>query len=232
MPKAKGLKCPVESCAGTYNLTHANSIPLFVCDMCGHQDDTWQRFYDNYLQLYRTKNNWEQPKNGVSCVLGLFCRLYKNRYGVDFLFTPKSPNPFKSKECKDAQVLIAAFGGALPVVDYLKWAFEQGGIPKSSQVVSLAYLTTPNLIRKFLLINKRKHVLTRSSPVPTSFLEWCKISIPELLNNYTLDTMNDLGSLLSYVKSVSLDDNSPEAQAIQAATKLSLIVDGQLNIER
>lgn len=178
------------------------------------------------------KDNWNESKNHVSCIIGMFCHMYKEHYNIDYTFVPKSPNPYGSKECRDAWALLSAFdGNACDVRKYIYWVFKRG-ITSTTTITNFGYLNAPGLIRKYKLYASRKHILNRSSKLPSEFIEWCKSSIPEIFTKCALDTMNDLGALLSYVTHYSekITSESAEKQAITKAESIGLIKDGRLNI--
>jgi hypothetical protein len=180
------------------------------------------------------KENWDVVGNHVSCVLGAFCHKYKERYGTDYAFVPRGPNPFSEKECRDAHLMIATFGGdAHEVRRYIVWAFGKG-LGSNIKITSLAYLNAPGLVRKYKLYAEKKHVLTRSSPLPSAFVDWCKQSATDIFLNYALETMNDLGALLNYVTIYNheLLEHSVEKQVIKKAAECLLVKDGKLNIAR
>jgi hypothetical protein len=221
-----------KECPGKYVLTYESNAPIFTCDSCGHQDLTWKKFYDEYLQLYKDKNNWEEPKNNVSCLIGMFCYLYKEFYKTDYTFVPKNPNPYSSKECRDAWTLIASFGGNVHESrKYIYWLFKRG-INKTTTITNFGYLLAPGLIRKYKLYSIKKNVLTRASKLPEEYISWCKETIPEIFTKYAMETMNDLGALLGYVKHYSdtIGEDSAERKALSKSEQYGLIKEGKLNI--
>ena len=217
------------TCLGKYYLQYEDSAPIFVCDKCGEKELTWKKFYSEYLQLYKIKENWNSEKDKVSCVLGFFCHMYKETYKTDYVFVPKSFNPFSSKECRDTWTLLASFGGnANDVRKYLFWLFKKC-INKNTGITSFGYVNTPNLIRKYNLYNISKDIFQRETKLPIEFIDWCKSIIPDIFKSYALDTMNDLGALISYCKAYG-SENSIETQAIEKAKQLGLIKNNKLNI--
>lgn len=221
--------CKDKSCGGKYLLTYEGGAPIFTCEKCGDQDLTWKKFYKEYLQLFRTKSNWSVKKHQVSCVIGFFCHMYKEFYKTDYVFVPKNPNPYGAKECKDAWSLLAAFNGdAHQARKYIYWAFKKG-IGAKANIVSFAYINTPGLIRRYNLYNKKKRVLSRESKLPKKFIDWCRDNASNIFDNYELDTMNDLGALLSYTTHYNKSDG-PEGLVLEQASKLNLIKSGKLNV--
>jgi len=187
-----------KKCPGKYLLTYENNAPVFTCDICGDKELTWQKFYNEYLQLFNKKEKWDNKKDQVSCIIGFFCYMYKDFYGTEYVFVPKNPNPYGSKECKYGWSLLASFNGsAHSVRKYLFWLFKRG-LNKKATITSFGYVNTPALIRKYNLYHKKKNILTRAAKLPNKFVDWCQQNTPEIFKHYALETMNDLGALLSY----------------------------------
>lgn len=232
--KKRKLRCrcqkkltTTEKCPGSLLLVQENNIPIFVCDFCGSRDETWKRFYDEYLKLYEYKDNWTIPKHKISCIIGQFCHLYKKRYDVDYLFVPKNPNPYGAKECRDANILLSTFkGDALEVRKYLIWAFKCG-IPRNSKITSVGYLCVEGLIRKYMLSEEKRNIFSRTSKL-TELTEWCNKN--NIKYDFELETMNDLGAILNYTiqNNLELKNDCPEKIIIGRAKEMGLIDDNNL----
>jgi hypothetical protein len=220
-----------EQCLGSLTLEYEEGAPVFVCERCGGRDETWKKFYTEYLKLYTVEEHWKEPKHQISCILGLFCSEYLKKYNTNYLFVPRNPNPYSAKECRDANLMLATFGkNGLEVRTYIIWAFKFG-LGSNAQITSIAYLNAPGLIRKFKLWLEKRKTPTRSTQLPKEFLDWCKIEVPELFTKYTLETINDLGAVLNYARTYSAESQI-ELKAIQQATTLGLIKDDKLNAGR
>ena len=218
-----------QKCLGNLELGFDDSIPIFTCEKCGFIDDAWKKFYNEYLNLFRSEDNWKEAKNQVSCIIGLFCSEYEKKYGIKYIFVPKNQSPFNAKECRDAWIMLAAFEkNALEVRKYILWSFKYGIGPKA-KITSLAYLNVGGLIREYNLWSLKRNVFRRDSLLPDSLIEWCKNNISEVFKKHSLETMNDLGAILSYSKTY-FEKDSIEEMIINKAVELGLIKDGQLNI--
>lgn len=128
--------------------------------------------------------------------------------------------------------MLSAFeGNAHEVRKYIYWFFTKF-IGRGTDITSLAYLNAPGILRKYKLYVEKKKTFTRASNLPKEFVSWCQDNIPDIFDTYELGTMNDLGALLSYVKSYSdeIDVESSEFRAIAQATKMNLIKNDKLNI--
>jgi len=217
-------------CLGKYSLDFDGNIPIFTCDTCGHKDVTWKKFYEEYLQLYKVRENWYEPKNAVSCVLGIFCHCYREFYQTDYTFVPKTPNPYGIKECRDVWVLLAMFNKNIhDARKYIVWLFGKG-LNKGTSITNFGYILTPALVQKYKLYSIKKNVLNRASKLPENFIEYCKTNFSEIFNTTSLDTMNDLGALLAHVKcyDIGFRPDSVEKKVLEAAEQMGLVKDGKL----
>jgi hypothetical protein len=216
-------------CGGKYSLSYDVNAPIFICEKCGNKNLTWKKFYDEYLQLFKKEENWNSNEHKISCIIGFFCYKYKEKYEVNYTFVPSNPNPYSSKECKDAWSVLAAFSGdANKVRKYMVWLFKN--LNKNTNIISFGYLKTQGLINKYNLKNATKDILHRESKLPMAFLNWCKQNCPKIFENYTLETMNDLGAILGACKTYKIDKNSSEHMIIEEAKKIGLIKLEKLNI--
>jgi len=155
--------------------------------------------------------------------------MYKEHYNTDYIFVPTNRNPYSCKECKDAWKLLATFkGNANDVRKYIFWIFKKL-IRNNTNITSLGYINTPGIIRKYNIYVAKKSSITRSSKLPKQFIDWCNNNIPEIFEDYELSTINDLGALLNSTKFYG-ENNQSEKMAIEMATKLNLIKNGNLNL--
>lgn len=221
-----------EQCSGKYILTYDDDAPVFTCEKCGHQDTTWYKFYTEYLNIFREKDNWDVKKHQVTCVIGFFCHMYKEFYGINYTFIPKNPNPYSAKECRDAWSLLVAFNGdAHKARKYIYWLFKKQ-INRDTNITSFGYINTPGIIRKYLLQSKKENSLSRESKLPKDFTDWCKDNTPDIYSRYALDTLNDLGALLSYINCYKDDfpESTSERKVLVKAESRGFIKSGKLNI--
>lgn len=229
--RRKLINCADKNCNGKYNLSYENDAPVFTCNTCDKQDLSWKKFYSEYLQLYKEKDNWDVEKHKVTCIIGFFCHMYEGFYGTKYIFVPTNRSPYSCKECKDAWKLLATFkNDAHETRKYIYWVFKKL-IRKNTSIVSFGYINSPGIIRKYNLHNLKKHTITRSTKLPDEFISWCRNNVSNLFSQYELSTVNDLGALLSVVKFYNSEELREERMAIQVAERLNLVKDGVLNIK-
>lgn len=206
---------------GSMILAQGDFGPFFVCDHCGAENRTWEKFFTEYLLLYRDMENWEQPKHKTSCLLGFFMYQYQKKYGVEYALIPQNPNPFSSKEVVDLSRILATFGGdAKEVARYIKWVFDKK-IRESTKLTSIAYFKAPDLVRKFKLMRAEKKKQKRSEGLPRKLVEWIQKEVPEVLEQYEMKTLNDLYSLKNFVATYDLQDG-PEIILLDKAKEFGL----------
>lgn len=224
-------QCIQKSCPGKYKLSHVADVPIFTCNKCGHQDLSWQKFYHDYMELYKNKENWNNSKHHVACLLGFFMHMYCKRYGTPYILVPKNPNVFGSKEIKDTWELLGSFGGdANKARRYLYWLFKRG-LNRNTEITHFGYVNTPGLIRKYNIYANKKHTLRRESKLPSKFVNWCQENEPNIFKQYNLETMNDLGALHAFANG-SNDCGGQVHRVIEYAIKVGLIKNRKLNIGR
>jgi hypothetical protein len=226
------VKCTEDGCSGRFNVVYEDCAPIFICDTCSKKDLTWKKFYEDYLQLFVKRENWNIKKHQTSCIMGFFCHMYYEFYKVEYLFWPSNRNPFSSKECVDANKILASFNGnAHEVRKYIYWVFKKG-INKNTTITDFGYINAPGLIRKYNLYVKKKNTFRRESKLPKDFIEWCKTNKPGVFDEYNLETMNDLGAMLNFYNTYSTERNMKiESDVILKAKQIGLINKyGNLNI--
>jgi len=157
--------------------------------------------------------------------------MYDEKYGIPYTFVPQNPNPYSSKECKDAWKLIVSFGNDLTAVrKYIYWLFKKQ-LSSNTDIVSFNYINAAGLIRKYKIHFEKNKGFSRSSKVPSSLVSWCESHAPEVLENYELSTMNDLGALVAYYNKFKESAGlGKESLVISKAEQLGLIKNGKLNI--
>jgi len=239
MPKNKSKRKPSECrrkkggeyCSGKYKLAPDHFPPLFVCNKCGDENDNWIRFYEQYRYLYKQKENWDEPKHKVSCVLGFFLFKYREFYGIDYSFAPKSPNFYGCKEVRDINQLLSIFDGdAHAIRRYIHWVFKTV-IRRNTNIISFAYINTIGIIRKYNLYESKKNAITRHTGLPNMFLSWCRKEAPTIFDQYELSTVNDLGALLRSTQHYGASQGSIEQVVLERAEVTGLIKNGKLNIK-
>ena len=106
-----------------------------------------------------------------------------------------------------ARRLLAMFdGNAKMVKNYIKWVFHFKVKNTNYQVTSLGFFVSEKFQQEYYHARSRAKVIRRSTPLPETFLSWCKENIPEIFELRSLSTWNDLNGCISYVKNRGKND--------------------------
>lgn len=90
-------------------------------------------------------------------------------------------------------------GNAKSVGNFIKWVFKFK-VKKNYQITSLGFFVSEKFQQQYNQAKARSRVLRRSTPLPSSFIDWCLDKIPEIFKLRDLKTWNDLNGCVSYVK--------------------------------
>lgn len=215
-------------CGEVKTITYAGQklqYPVFYCSFCDRTDkNEWEAWYNEYKNLWSDKKNWDN-KNGVSCIVGYFCNLYKKYYDKEYAFSYGSPNPYIDKDFLIARKLLTMFDGeAFEVGLYIKWMFEFHVKNKKKKITSMGFLTIQNLVNDFKLKRKKAKQIKRISPLPKPFIDWCSKNYPDIFSKCALETWNDLNGLITYVSCwKNLDDEAMEKKILKYAVETGLL---------
>ena len=175
---------------------------LYLFKGTSKQEDFMER-----LEEWKNNDKWS-----ALVVVGYFCFKYGLSNGTPYLFA-NAKNPFKSKETRFAAQLVATFREKEVLKDYLDWIFDVK-CNSSFNVFGINVLTHGWLINEYNCSKRKKKKITRTTPLPQDYKDWCKNNIPALFEDYELETYGNLKTLLGMVNS-----NYAEDLVIRAITK-------------
>jgi hypothetical protein len=204
--------------------------PVFSCPTCGPSKNEWEVWWNKYKDLWKDKENWQNKKDAISCIVGYFCHKYEEFYGNSFSFSYSSPTPFKDKEFTMARRLLAMFeGNAWEVAQYIKWGFPN--VVKNPQycVTGLGFFTKADIAIRFKNIRAQSRVIRRRTPLPKDFLEWCQANHPDIFERQELHTWNDLNGIVTHVKSYGLEN--VEGFIVEEAIRRRLLISGEDGVQ-
>lgn len=160
-------------------------------------DKTVSELYEQLMAEVHIKNgeeipvaDWKSPQ-----ILRQYCLSYKERYGLDYMFTA---SPFGSFEMREAKKILTAFDeNATETVQFLKWCFE-----KKSHEATIKFPLTPrfcsndNVIREFRQNGagpvQQVAKVERKSVLPTQFIEWIVSTYPHIQETFHLSKLEEL----------------------------------------
>lgn len=198
--------------------------PVFSCPDCGPAKNDWEIWWNKYKDLWKDKQNWQEKKNYVSCIVGYFCHRYEEFYGRTFAFSYSSPTPYKDKQFTMARRLLVMFDGdAWEVGQYVKWGFTKL-ISPNYHITGLGFFTKNDIANRFKVFRAKRRQIRRRTPLPKDFIEWCKTQATQIFDNQELENWNDLNGLVSVVKSYGMDNI--EGKVVEEAVKRKMLPEG------
>lgn len=199
--------------------------PVFSCPECGPARNDWEKWWNDYRDLWREKENWKQKKHAPSCVVGYFVHKYEEFYGQPFSFSYSSPVPYKDKQFTMARRLLAMFNGqAWEVGQYIKWGFAKVVKTPSYHVTGLGFFTKEDIVNRFKVARAKSKVIRRRTPLPKDFIRWCIDNQPEIFELQELETWNDLNGIVTHVKIYG--SNCIEGRVVEEAVQRRMLPEG------
>lgn len=227
LKKSKRKSAPECKCGKTKEIEWQGDgvqYPVFFCPDCGPAKNDWEKWWNEYRDAWKDKENWQQKKHQVSCIVGYFCHRYEKQYEQPFAFSYSSPIPYKDKEFVMARRLLTMFdGNAWEIGQYIKWGFEKL-ISPGYIITGLGFFTKPNIANRFKVLRAKRKVIRRRTPLPKNFIEWCKTNYPEIFELQELEVWNDLNGLVTHVKFYGLD--GIEGSVVREAVRQKMLPEG------
>lgn len=203
MPKKKTLIHAPKSCGGNYTTEyHEDNIPYLLCDTCGHKIDDWQTWNSQYKDLWRDDSNWKAKKNHLTVLLGYFCAVYENHYGISYTLSLNERGLFRGPEVNVLRRIYAMLNGdPWKVKDYIDFIFARKVQKRKKRITSLSYLAVTDFVHEYKLAAQKAQYVYRSTPLPEKMLKWIHKCAPGVEDCMTLQDFGDLKLLLTHYRS-------------------------------
>jgi hypothetical protein len=111
-------------------------------------NEKYKKFFDSFAEI----DSLEISKWKVNHLIGYFCKLYKQKYQIDYKFKFNSPAPSKCYEVfqvkKLGQILTS---DPVKLKKYIDWAFEEKSKFAKRRITSIAFLSTDYLVTEYKL---------------------------------------------------------------------------------
>jgi hypothetical protein len=194
--------------------------PVFSCPEHGKSNE-WEVWWDKYSTLGGSIKHWENGRDRPSCVLNCFCRTYREFFGFDYTFDYSTPIPYKNKDFTMARRILTMFrDDYMQIPNYIKWVFNKRVRSKNYPVNSFGFFASSRFVNEYKAARNRSKKPTRSTKIPSRFLDWCSEEYPEVLKTYELKTFNDLNVLIAIVNAYN---RKPEQEVVKKARELKII---------
>lgn len=227
MSKKKTLIHAPKKCGGTFTIEYSDSnIPKLVCETCAHTVDDWIKWDSQYKNLWEVKGNWDDKRNHLSCILGYFCALYKDTYGVEFTLSLNENGLFRGPEINVLRRIYAMLDSdPWKTKDYIDFYFQVKIKQKKKKISSLGALAVASIVQEFKLALKKSEQIDRDTTLPPKMLEWVNAFAPDVNNIMSLKDFGDLNVLLKYYKTGFVKKTGDIVKFVEKLQKLGYIDD-------
>jgi hypothetical protein len=208
MSKKKEIRHSTKKCDGLLETQYTDdSVPVLVCDKCGHRIEDWVKWHLTYSDFWKDKEKWEAKKDHLVVLLGYFSHLYYQYYNTTYTLSLSEKGLFRGPEIHQIRRMYGMLdSNALMAKHYMEWLFETKVRQRKRKITSLGFLATPGIITEYKLFLQRSMKIRRNTPIPVSMLEWIAEHVPEISNHVTLADHGDLHVMLSHYKRGHLND--------------------------
>lgn len=208
-----------KSCGGIFvtEFTEEN-IPFLKCDKCSHIIDDWIKWENLYSSFYKDDNKWSDKRNHMVCLLGQFCALYNEQYGMKYSMSLSEKGLFHGTEMALLRrVMRMLDNNASLTKEYIDWIFLTKVKNRKKKITSLSFMCVPDFVQEFKFARKKAQTISRDTPLPQKMLDWVNHFIPGIHNYVSLKDFNDLSILLTHHRNGHLLNVS---EVISFVTKL------------
>jgi len=137
---------------------------------------------------------WKTPH-----LLGYFVKKYEEVFNIRFAFS--SHNVFNSKEMRDVKRLRSYFDSAVEVKEYIDWFYEVKRREPGIRSVGTGILVYAGMINEYKQKRTASGTKTsRNGILDKSFIDWVNVNAPEVLERFTLQTLEDLSWIIDAAK--------------------------------
>lgn len=212
-----------KDCGAKYEIEHTGlGVPYLECSGCGHKVDDWVRWAEDYSKYWEEKERWENKRDHLVCLLGLFVSLYKANYGIDFSFSLNERGLFRSAEANQIRKLYHSFDGdAALAAAYIRWVFAKKVVERKRKITSLGFLNVPATLNEFKQQKKKAGQIGRSTMLPPKMSDWLKQNLPDI----PLQDFGDLRNLLQHVKKDRIEKTKIIGVLIDKLQKAKMVSD-------
>jgi hypothetical protein len=206
--------------------------PVFSCPEHGKDErNEWKIWWEEYHDRWKDKRYWDKPADKLACLIGYFCDKFHEFYGYSYTFDYSNPIPYKSKDFVLARrILTMLNANAHDARTYIRWAFAKKVRSTKYTVTSIGFFASSPFVNEYKAAKARSRVLKRSTKLPDEFIEWCQNEWPQVVENHSLETWNDLNGLVTFVNSYG-KENMESSVVCEAVRRGMLPQNGYRKLE-
>lgn len=183
-------------------------------------------------EFHINKYSWvTQPKEkwNVVTFVSYFCIKYKETYSIEYRFSRWAGNPALTKEGKDfsrilkeyAELGLSKESAKTKLYNYINWAFGYKA-KRGTNINSTGLLSNHVFFNEFEKAYLKYLNKVKRSVSIDSLKDWSKDNAPSILENYSLETANDLLFIQKMLELSDMED-SDESKLVKKAKEEGLI---------
>ena len=198
---------------------------------------TQEEFYAKIPEwIAKPKDTW----NHIT-LMAYFCHKYEQKNGVRFRLVRWKQDPGKGKESRDFSKLFKTLApegySFLPkeekkkvkeevtvkIYNYINWMFDFKFRRGEKSVTGTQLFLLPSMINEFERMYSSFLLKKKSENSMESLLAWAKKRIPSIFDHHEIEDVRDIKMLQEYIRSYSLEEDSPESILLKKAKEMNLV---------
>ena len=198
----------------------------------------------NQEEFYAKIPEWiAKPKSTWNHItlMAYFCHKYEQKNGVKFRLVRWKSDPGKGKESRDFAKLFKTLAPenysslekerkkevkeevTHKIYNYINWMFDYKFRRGDRSVTGTKLFLMPAMINEFERMYSSFLAKKKSENSMESLLAWAKKNLPSIFEHHEIEDVRDVKMLQEYVKSYSLDEDSPESMLLNKAKEMNIL---------
>ena len=198
----------------------------------------------NQEEFYAKIPEWiAKPKSTWNHItlMAYFCHKYEQKNGVKFRLVRWKSDPGKGKESRDFAKLFKTLAPenycslekerkkevkeevTHKIYNYINWMFDYKFRRGDRSVTGTKLFLMPAMINEFERMYSSFLAKKKSENSMESLLAWAKKDLPSIFEHHEIEDVRDVKMLQEYVKSYSLDEDSPESMLLNKAKEMNIL---------
>lgn len=198
----------------------------------------------NQEEFYAKIPEWiAKPKSTWNHItlMAYFCHKYEQKNGVKFRLVRWKSDPGKGKESRDFAKLFKTLAPedyasldkerkkevkeevTHKIYNYINWMFDYKFRRGDRSVTGTKLFLMPAMINEFERMYSSFLLKKKNENSMDSLLAWAKERVPSIFDYHEIEDVRDVKMLQEYIKSYSLEEDSPESILLKKAKEMNLV---------
>lgn len=198
----------------------------------------------NQEEFYAKIPEWiAKPKSTWNHItlMAYFCHKYEQKNGVKFRLVRWKSDPGKGKESRDFAKLFKTLAPedyasldkerkkevkeevTHKIYNYINWMFDYKFRRGDRSVTGTKLFLMPAMINEFERMYSSFLLKKKNENSMESLLTWAKERVPNIFDYHEIEDVRDIKMLQEYIKSYSLEEDSPESILLKKAKEMNLV---------